>query len=111
MWRGSVNFREDIIWAAGLLEGEGCFTVHSKTHPYLLLDMTDKDVVEKLYSIFPFGNFRGPYIHHKRPEHKPRWRFDAFGPSCYAIMVMVYPFMGNRRQEKIKQLIRIWTDK
>lgn len=97
----------DIAWAAGLIEGEGCFTLHSKKHPYLLIDMCDLDIIQKLYNIFPFGNVRGPYTNKKKPEHKPRWRFDAYGPKCRHIMMHVYPYLGSRRKAKIDELLNI----
>lgn len=96
----------DLAWAAGLIEGEGCFTLHSKRHPYLLIDMADKDVIEKLHSIFPFGNFRGPYYHKNKPHYKPRWRFDAFGAKCRNIMIYLYPYFGTRRKAKINELLQ-----
>lgn len=102
-----VEFRESIIWAAGLIEGEGCFTLHSKNHPYFLLDMTDKDVVYSIKNIFPFLNLRGPYKREGR-VNKDIWRVDAFGPKCYALMIMVYPFLHLRRQQKIRDLIDLW---
>lgn len=99
-----VGFVEvDIAWAAGLIEGEGCFTIHTG-HPYFLIDMADKDVLEKFHKIFPNANFRGPYFHKKHPTHKPRYRVDAFGPKCREIMEAVYPYMGIRRQVKIEEL-------
>ena len=97
----------DLAWAAGLIGGEGCFTIHSKKHPYLLLDTTDKDVVEKLYSIFPFGNIRGPYKHKTRPDYKDRWRFDAYGPKARNIMLYIYPYMCSRRKKKISELMEL----
>ena len=96
-----------IAWAAGLIEGEGCFTLHSKKHPYLLVDSTDKDVIEKLHTVFPFGSVRGPYTNSKRPQHKPRWRFDAYGPKCRNIMMSIYPYLCSRRKAKINELLEI----
>lgn len=95
---------EDIAWAAGLIEGEGCFTVHSKHHPYFLLDMCDLDVLEKFHSVFPNTTLRGPYTDGKRPDYKPRYRVDAFGPKCIEIMDIVYPYLCSRRQAKITEL-------
>lgn len=96
----------DLAWAAGLVEGEGCFTLHSKKHPYFLLDMCDKDVVEKFHAIFPFGNLRGPYFS-KNPTHKPRWRYDAFGPKCLHLMLYLGPYLCSRRRAKINELLEI----
>lgn len=101
--------REEYIWAAGIIEGEGCFTLHTG-QPYLLLDMTDKDVIESLKEVFPFGNLRGPYLHKNKENNKPRWRFDAYGKKAYAIAMIVFPFLKQRRQDKIKELIMIWRN-
>lgn len=104
----TMTFREQVTWAAGLIEGEGCFTLHSKNHPYFLLDMCDKDVLERFKEVFPYTNLRGPYFHKKRPENKPRYRVDAFGPKAYAIMVAVYPFLHSRRKAKIEELLVLY---
>lgn len=106
----SMTYREKVIWAAGLIEGEGCFTLHSKNHPYFLLDMCDRDVLETFHSVFPFTNFRGPYTNPKKPKHKPRYRIDAFGPKAYALMAAVYPFLLSRRQAKIKDLFEKYKE-
>ena len=97
----------DLAWAAGLLEGEGCFTIHSKKHPYILVDMCDKDVIEKLHTIFPFGNVRGPYRHKDRPDNKDRWRFDAYGPKARHIILHLFPYMGSRRKQRMQQLMEL----
>lgn len=97
----------DVAWAAGLIEGEGCFTIHSKKHPYLLVDMCDKDVIDKLHKIFPCGTVRGPYHNKNKPNHKPRWRFDAFGPKCRNIVLEVYPYMCARRRARIDELMEL----
>lgn len=96
----------DLAWAAGLIEGEGCFTLHKgkSLHPYLLLDSTDADVIEKLHSIFPFGNKRGPY-RSKKLNHKDRYRFDAYGPKARNIMINIYPYMCSRRKLKINEIM------
>ena len=97
----------DLAWAAGLIEGEGCFTVHGKKHPYFLLDMCDKDVLEKFKSIFPFVTLRGPYLNHKRPHCKPRFRVDAFGPKCRHIIIHTYGYFGARRKAQIDKVMEL----
>lgn len=96
----------DIAWAAGLIEGEGCFTWHSAgKHPYFLMDMADKDVLEDFQQVFPFVNLRGPYTNKKKPLNKDRYRVDAFGPKAIQIMKAIYPYMGIRRKTKIDEFI------
>ncbi len=100
----------ELAWAAGLIEGEGCFTKHTNA-PYILVDMTDKDIIQRLYGIFPFGIMRGPYSNKTKPQHKPRWRFDAFGPKAKIIMEAIRPYMGERRGAKIDELLKdyVWV--
>lgn len=96
----------NISWAAGLVEGEGCFTYHSDgKRPYFLMDMTDKDVLEAFVTVFPFCNLRGPYLHPNRTNQKPRYRVDAYGDKCVTIMKALYPYLASRRKERIDQLL------
>lgn len=37
----------DLQWLAGLLEGEGCFQYNGKPTPSIVVQMTDKDVINK----------------------------------------------------------------
>lgn len=96
----------NIAWAAGLIEGEGCFTLHSDgKRPYFLMDMTDKDVLEKFQVVFPNTNLRGPYIHKNKPKHKERFRIDAYGDKAIIIMKSVYPYLGQRRKARVDELL------
>lgn len=93
-----------VAWAAGIIEGEGCFTLHTN-NIYLEIDMCDKDVIDRLKDIFPTGTVRGPYFHKKRPNNKPRWRFDAFGTRCLPIIEAILPLLGERRTTKVKEIL------
>ncbi len=96
----------NVAWAAGLIEGEGCFTWHTDgRHPYFLMDMTDKDVLVNFQTVFPHVNLRGPYKHKNKPNHKDRFRVDAFGPKAIEIMKAIYPYMGARRKAKIDEFL------
>jgi hypothetical protein len=104
----------DVAWLAGLLEGEGTFTlskqrVGGKSHrrtegllPRVQLCMTDEDVVHRAYIVTGVGTFSGPNIPKSRGENKPSWTWavNRFG-QVIAIMRIVLPFMGVRRTEQI----------
>lgn len=93
----------DVAWAAGLIEGEGCFTRHTEKHLYFLMDMCDLDVLEKFKLIFPQVNLRGPYFS-KQNHHKPRYRVDAFGTKAETLTREVFPFLCSRRKQQIKEI-------
>lgn len=110
--QSTLWFRENISWAAGLLEGEGCFTVApcksvngQYTYPYFKIDCTstDRDVLERLQTIF------GGYIYllKKRPiEYKPAYRWCIQSKEhVYAVCAALYQFMCTRRKEKIKEMM------
>ena len=69
--------------------------------------MTDKDVIERLHGVFPFGNIRGPYTHKNKPQNKPRWRFDAYGPKARNIIIQIAPYLGIRRRARIQELMEL----
>ena len=50
--------KEEIAWAAGILEGEGYFGASDRKYPYLSIEMTDRDILEKLKKILPFGDIK-----------------------------------------------------
>lgn len=105
-----LSKEQQIAWAAGIIEGEGCITLHSG-HPYLLIDMTDKDVIDRMLEIFPIGTVRGPYTHKARPQYKPRWRFDAFGTKAIPIISEIYPYLLSRRKAKVDEILSQYENK
>lgn len=112
-----MTSKEEIVWLAGLLEGEGCFWLRKgyaqrdgyfrKPSPALKLAMADRDVVEHaslimhsmtgvttvFYSPDMRENFCGMYVS------------CCSGKNARKIMEAILPFMGDRRTTKIKELL------
>ena len=81
----------DLVWLAGLLEGEGCFTV-SNTQ-IISLGMNDKDVVE-----------RASRIMRTKVRDARQGKFfvtTACGDRARMLMTRLRPYMGRRRGHKI----------
>ena len=104
--------REELIWAAGLFEGEGCLSRHNNKYCnywVLKVSMTDEDVVRKFHRIVKSGNVTGPIIKEKTSkgtERKPQWEWrSASRKDVYALCVAFWPFMGIRRQAKMTEAI------
>lgn len=59
MRSGNVNIDQNqFFWLAGLLEGEGCFSVRQdgqRRSPKVLINMTDKDVIERVAALVGSG--------------------------------------------------------
>jgi hypothetical protein len=62
------TFREEVAWAAGLFEGEGCLTITSG-QPVMRLNSTDEDAPQRFYEIVGAGKVYGPYP--RKPPRKP----------------------------------------
>lgn len=100
--------REDIIWAAGLFEGEGCIS-KCNTKKYgegrsrswrLNLKMTDKDVVEKFASIMGFGQIS--FEPHENQQDLYHW-YMGRRYQVYAVLAIMYPWFGERRKAKARE--------
>lgn len=100
--------KTDLAWAAGLLEGEGCFTrkclAGTARNITVQCHMTDLDVLQKLKRVLGVGTINGPYGNGE--GNKPRWMFRTSGPEAYVVMTRVLPFMCSRRRKRIRGLMK-----
>jgi hypothetical protein len=100
---------KDIIWLAGLLEGEAYFGL-KRGYPEIILSMADKDIIERAALLFG-SNLQNPILRSKKnPKWKDAWRTSVNGRNATAWMMMIYSLMGQRRREKIKSVIAGWLN-
>lgn len=99
--------REDLAWAAGVIEGEGSI-YKSKRNPrswQISVGMTDLDVVERLCQITGLGKVAGPYVVERC---KPLWTWKVIRQGeVYALLAAVWTWLGQRRREKARQALAI----
>lgn len=107
--------RENIAWAAGLFEGEGCVGVYSKPSgsrgprkgPTMKITMTDRDVLDKFHGIVGVGSISGPQRHKGKEHHKEFWSWACNGTEkVQALLAAFWPFLCSRRQAKAADVIR-----
>lgn len=92
--------RDDVVWLAGLLEGEGSFDLQRGRYPRVRLAMTDRDVVGRAATLF------GSSIRLTlRVPHKPTWHAEIQGERAVEVMRAVLPFMGARRSQRIAEVL------
>jgi intein/homing endonuclease len=97
-----------IAWFAGLFEGEGCISIDRNGTVGLRIGMSDRDVIEKLHSIFPCngiwvkqqsrlpsGNLPKP-IYHWNASESARVR---------TILELLLPWLGERRAAKAREAL------
>jgi len=88
----------DAAWLAGLLEGEGHFTVSGKS-VCIGVEMSDKDIIDRVKSTVGAGNLTGPRL---RKNYKPlyTWRL-TMRPEIEQLAVYLLPHMGERRTKQL----------
>src|SRR5689334_14280658 len=94
-------------WLAGLLEGEGCFSLnrpHGYPYPTVSVTMTDKDVIERV------ANKWGRKVHKRklRPPYKQTWSTGLTGNSALTTVVEGFPHMGEGRMARIAEVLDTW---
>lgn len=100
----------EIAWLAGILEGEGCFTNsfqngNDYSTPRLQLSMTDKDVVEKAAVLLQSKVTSTDW---RTKGDKAVFRTTlARRDDLKMILENIYPHMGQRRQNKIDELLQV----
>jgi hypothetical protein len=101
-----------MAWAAGILEGEACFLLvndHGRLRPVVRVSMTDEDVIRRLRDILGVG-----YVISQRPPSMPehqrtRWVLGIDRQKeAYAIMMAVYSWLGERRRQRINEVVSAW---
>lgn len=104
---------ENIAWLAGLIEGEGCFSIRkykNKQYVSTRVIMTDFDIIEKIYKIVNHGVVSGPYCRNV-PNRKPwkNWVLNDAAPQL-ELLKRLLPWLGNRRKKKVLECIKILNE-
>lgn len=109
MIRGMTR-EQEVAWAAGLFEGEGCFIfVTSRrdgrvwTYLNVGLGMTDRDVVERFRVIMGVGSIS--FESRKHATHKDMHNWQVSNRRDVAIAVaLLEPFLGERRTARLNEI-------
>lgn len=112
-----LKLAAQIGWAAGLFEGEGCFTPFKSKHlprksdggvsyivyPHAQITMCDLDVLQRFHKIVGVGKLNGPHSPKRRDGNtrKPTYHWYAFYQEALKVTQLLAPFMGERRQAQI----------
>lgn len=101
--------RQQLIWLAGLSEGEACFAAQKNNGcPVYTLAMTDKDVVEHVAKLIDAS------CRMYKPK-KAHWsnyyvtRISGFKAS--QLFELLKPYMFERRKQKIEEILDSWKPK
>jgi hypothetical protein len=98
--------RDDLLWLAGLIEGEGCFQPGPAARPNkctISVQMTDKDIVERVARLFDRKMWQ---VKSKQKEHhNDSYIARISGYPAKELMLTLRPLMGERRRAQIDRAI------
>jgi len=97
-----------IAWASGLFEGEGCvFKATTKNkHARLEIKLTDEDVLQRFLKIVGYGKIYGSYWAKK--STKPYWSWQCNkDQETIEVLKLLYPYLGTRRKNRVKEICSI----
>lgn len=93
--------RDDLIWLAGLLEGEGAFDLHRGRYPRIRVGMTDRDVVGRAATLLG-AKVR---LSLRAAPAQATWHAEISGVQAASVMEQILPYMGSRRSGKIATVL------
>lgn len=93
--------RDDLIWLAGLLEGEGTFDAQRGKYPRVRVGMVDRDVVGRAATLMGTR----VRLSLKKAPNRPMWHADIQGPKAADLMEALLPYMGARRSATIAAIL------
>jgi|SRR5688572_15077254 len=97
---------EEIAWAAGLFEGEGCFS-YDKTYGScrMIVGSTDLDVLDKFKNIMGIGSITKDK---EKPNRKPAWRWQTTNREEFDYgSDLLRPWLGVRRTARLNEIISL----
>lgn len=97
--------RDNVLWFAGLFEGEGHFDLRKGRKSLgLVIKMTDRDVLEKAQRMF--GGWIWDKQKKTKTHHKQAFTWKLMErDKAYALVVAMFQFLGSRRQNRAKEWV------
>lgn len=97
---------------AGIVDGEG-YISYEKTKknysiPSISVEMTDKDVIDRIYKFFDVGSV--VFIKPRQKHHLDSWRWRARGKAAVNIYFKIYNYLSARRKLKIDEVLKNYCE-
>ena len=94
----------EIAWLGGLLEGEAWFGIQKKgrgyRYPIIKVSINDEDTIVRAAAI----------LGTKVVRYKNRYIAQVYGANAVKWMLILLPFLGERRRNVIAGIIRSWKE-
>jgi len=105
--------REELAWAAGFFDGEGCTTYHLGKHqrkyPRLRVSQSGNngnELLERFKNAIGFGIVYGPYKIAKN-QTKIRWVFQVTGfEKVQATISLLWDWLGTEKRNQAVKILK-----
>ena len=87
----------DLHWAAGFIEGEGCFS--ATTTERVRVSQVNREPIDRLLDLF------GGTTKLEKTQSRPIWCWSVYGARAHGVMMTLYPLMTAKRQEQIRKAL------
>jgi len=103
-----VASRDELCWAAGFWDGEGCASITRVRGRYVYLQLSIKQVnrenLERFRRAVGGGKINGPYPH---GNGKPISQWQTTGRESERIAALLLPFIGSEKRQQINRMHRM----
>lgn len=100
---------EQLAWAAGIFDGEGCVTwSNGRTRRTLRLSVAQSgspEIPERFRASVGLGNVNGPYgPYGNKSSRLPQYQWNANGADAHTVMQLLWPYLSTTKREKYEAL-------
>lgn len=105
--------KTDLAWAAGIFEGEGCFSGQfdsrrSIYYPRASVSMTDFDVVDRFARIVGFGALSTKPGRTRKTATRPyKPQRHWFSSDVKRLYRLIGPWLGRRRTARVREVLAL----
>lgn len=92
-----VPSSQEIAWAAGIIEGEGSFTVSSENWVRVMVSQKDPEILFRLQEIL------GGTVSLRHVGGTPKWQ--CHGARARGVTMTIYKFLSQRRKTQARKLL------
>jgi hypothetical protein len=107
--------REELAWAAGFFDGEGCFSYSERArYGVATIGQTDIRALERFRGAVGLGNIYGPYDYRYpgRMSKRPWWNYRAHRREhVQAIVAMLWFKLGPIKREQARAVLRHYRNR
>lgn len=110
----SLN-KEELAWAAGFYDGEGCTSYRNKSKliPTLNIGQADPYVLQRFKSaVGDLGSIYGPFYCKKYPNRKPQWNYQSGGfESTQVILSRIWNWLSPGKKTQAATVFKNYKDR